>query len=341
MEYRGGARIRALAVVGVATSFVPIALGAAAPAAALVTEPVEPNGFVVSARITSAADPVRSGDRVTVELTLANEGESAHRVLLDEVIGDVLDDATLVGSPRSSGADVTVMRLGYDRIALMGWLESGEQTTLAYDVEVRPAAERGDGVLARAVVRADEASACGEHASAPPAATGVGSCAALVIPGAMVPAPASTTDASAAEDASALADPAGAGGALAASGSAAGDDLGSLVASRPVEVLVAALVVAAVLIAGAVLVSLVRRSRRRGPQRPRPDLRPVDRGMSGSPRRPATVAETARRIDSPELTIVARTTPERPPAPPHFDSRRERRLAERRLAERGLALPVA
>jgi hypothetical protein len=344
------------AVAAFAMSFAATTAVVAAPASA------EPVGIVVNARMTSSAGQVDAGDEVSVEVTLANVGSTAQRVLLDEVVGDLLDDARLSDLPRSSDPSVTVARLGHDRFALTGRLGRGERVTIGYSVVVLPSAERGDGILGRAAVPADDVVEC-DSVAAPSEVGALGRCSAIVLPGAHRASAASSVGEVHVADgvAPATAGAAEAAGVLAASGAEPTVEVEALIESRPFTAATSAGVVAAALVALAGFVVAVRLRRVRTARWPRSGHGSTGRATwSVEPARstrPSPRAERARSsstvhspwgvpssaVSSPAEPPVDRAGPsvERRDPAPVVGSRRERRLADQRLAERGLTLPVA
>ena len=363
----GGARTT-VAVVAMLTAVAP-PLVAVAPAVAAAPTTVAPvaesapdgGGLSVSAAMTVGAGPSRAGDEVTVQIVLTNTGTGSLPVAVDEVFGDVLDDAVLRNDPRSSDPELLLMRLGYDRLAIMGELGAGERATVEYTVVVGPVDDRGDGVLRRVLVPADEAATCGDGVL-PSESAVLGSCTGIAAVDGPKMSVTSSERAERVADAGAsggTADGGASAGAITANGAAPAAEEDSVAGSHTL-VLIAAAALSLLLLGAALVVALIRRSRaarpavRRASARPAAPVRvpvvgvpvvgvapvpvasvrvPPVRG-SGEEPSPASAPRAAsighgRRVAPPVMTA------------PHFDSRRERRLAERRLVERGLALPVA
>ncbi|RUR03412.1 hypothetical protein [Labedella endophytica] len=334
---RGRGLVAALAVgIGALALLVMPAGGAAA------ASPDE-SGVEVSVRMTASSDQPTAGDTVVVDLTLTNTGPSSERVLVDEVVTGVLDDARMEVAAEASSSSVTVIRLGHDRLALSGYLDPGQVVTVGYTVVIRPDAERGDGVLSRVALAADVARSCADD-EATDTGSGLGDCTAIVLAGAPVESAGSTSaeDRAAVSAEESLAASARSSSSSDASGvSAAGDDGASVdaaVGPIPTALVVPLSVVLAALLAISALLVVVHRARRRRSRRvlSEPVVLPTRPVSDRS--RPVVPVQPARATSDHALPV--RVIRPLPPAV-HFDSRRERRLAERRLAERGLALPVA
>jgi hypothetical protein len=287
---RGRGRGAALAVGIGALALLNMPAGGAAAASP------DESGVEVSARMTASSDQPTAGDTVVVDLTLTNTGPSSERVLLDEVVTGVLDDARMEVAAEASSSSVTVIRLGHDRLALSGYLDPGQVVTVGYTVVIRPDAERATSAEDRAAVSTEESLAASARSSSSSDASGV---------------------------------------------SAAGDDgasVDAVVGPIPSTLVVPLSVVLAALLAISALLVVVHRARRRRSRRvlSEPVVLPTRPVSDRS--RPVVPVQPARATSDHALPV--RVIRPLPPAV-HFDSRRERRLAERRLAERGLVLPVA
>jgi hypothetical protein len=357
----GGARtaVAALAMLtAVAPPLVAVAPASAAPVAGAIAPEagIDDAGLSVSAAMTVGSDDPRAGDEVTVEITLTNTGLRALPVSVDEVFGDVVDDAVLQAGPRSSDPELILLRLGHDRVAIMGELGAGERATVGYSVVVGPVDDRGDGVLRRVLVPADADVTCDDGAAAsesvPSESAVLGACTESALVDGPRPSAASSERVAGVAGTGAAGGTPGSGaveGTVTADGAPAADGEGSVAGSQPL-VLVAATALSLLLLCVALAVALIRRSRASRVSRRRASSR------RASTRRVPAIRVPAVRVTPVRMTTAATSAaPARRAAPidpgrraapaavaaPHFDSRRERRLAERRLVERGLALPVA
>lgn len=115
-----------------------------------------PNIGVVKSVTPASGTAVAAGDTLTYTLTFTNSGEAAGPVAFDDVIGDVLDDADLTGTPEASIADLSVSAVTDGRFAVSGTLDAGQSATVTYTVTVRDDTERGNNRLANFVVPTGE-----------------------------------------------------------------------------------------------------------------------------------------------------------------------------------------
>lgn len=99
---------------------------------------------------------VSAGEKLTYTLTFTNSGTATGPVAFDDVLGDVLDDADLVGTPESSNPDLTVSAVTDGRFTVGGSLAAGQSATVTYTVTVRSDADRGNNSLANFVVPTGE-----------------------------------------------------------------------------------------------------------------------------------------------------------------------------------------
>ncbi len=107
--------------------------------------------------VTKSADPesgtaVEEGQRITYTLTFRNDGGGEAAVDQTDHLADVIDDATVVDYPEASDPALTVFHSD-DQYSVQGTLAAGQTATVSYVVEVRTAAEQGDGILANFVTR--------------------------------------------------------------------------------------------------------------------------------------------------------------------------------------------
>lgn len=113
---------------------------------------------VPAIEVTKSADPERgsevdAGQLLAYTLSFTNSGAAPAAVEFDEVIADVLDDATLATKPTSSDPSVTVSELTDGRFTVSGAVNPGETVTVTYAVKVKPDGRRGDGRLAGFLIK--------------------------------------------------------------------------------------------------------------------------------------------------------------------------------------------
>ncbi len=111
--------------------------------------------------ITKSVDPVSGstvtpGQSVGYTLRFSNTGTAPGAVAVDDVIGELLDDAILTSTPVSSDPALTVSDLADGRFTVSGRLPSGRTVTVGYEVQVKPDSRRGDHVLRDFVVAEGE-----------------------------------------------------------------------------------------------------------------------------------------------------------------------------------------
>lgn len=105
-----------------------------------------------------SADPkpgteVEAGRVLTYRLTFTNTGAAPAAIEFDDVIADVLDDATLVRKPISSDPDVAVSAVTGGRMIMSGTVKPGRTATVTYAVKIKPDGSRGDGRLAGFLIK--------------------------------------------------------------------------------------------------------------------------------------------------------------------------------------------
>ncbi len=108
-----------------------------------------------------AVDPasgttVRPGAELTYTLTFTNTGEADVTVDRDDVLTEVLDDATIVTAPVASDEALTVSDVTDGRFTVSGVLAPDQTVTVTYAVVVNADGERGDDRLANALVDTGE-----------------------------------------------------------------------------------------------------------------------------------------------------------------------------------------
>ncbi|GAA1324210.1 hypothetical protein GCM10020360_14760 [Nonlabens tegetincola] len=113
---------------------------------------VNPVGEIVA---TKSVDPasgteVLPGDTLRYTLTFENVGKGAAQVAHLDDLTDVLDDASLTGTPVTTGG-LTVTGPEQQQLLIGGALAAGASATVTYEVTVLPAAQAGNRVLANFV----------------------------------------------------------------------------------------------------------------------------------------------------------------------------------------------
>src|SRR5690625_3682566 len=101
---------------------------------------------------------VNAGEEVTYTLTFTNAGAAAGAVNYEDVLSNVLDDATLEQEPAASDPALTVSAIdpATGRFTITGTLDAKQSVTVSYSVRVNPEDQRGDNVLANFVVAPGE-----------------------------------------------------------------------------------------------------------------------------------------------------------------------------------------
>ncbi|RWZ59613.1 hypothetical protein ELQ92_12355 [Labedella populi] len=288
--------------------------------------------IVVTARMAADAEPVGPGDGVDVAVELENRGATSQRVRLDEIVTGVVDDARIALVSTSSSVDVTVVRVGRDRLGLSGRLAAGAAVTLTYRAILDDPAAGGDGMLSRSIVAADEDAPECPGTATPAAVEGLGVCTVLL--SSVV----STTEAMPSDTllSSSVAAIEGTTGVSAPIGP---------VLAAPGSFPTLALAVAVIGPGLVVVLGIVIARRGRGPVIARRGRGPVRRPRHstaargvlvapGSPLRPAPSGRSPRPV---RVTVTPGPAPIPTPTPiSGYSTRRERRLAESRAA-----VPVA
>lgn len=99
---------------------------------------------------------VQPGQVMTYTLSFENTGEAPVSVDRDDVLTQVLDDATVTTAPASSDAALTVSEIADGRFNVAGSLEPGQLITVTYAVTVNADGERGDDRLGNFLVNTGE-----------------------------------------------------------------------------------------------------------------------------------------------------------------------------------------
>ncbi|MBC9935788.1 VWA domain-containing protein [Leucobacter sp. cx-87] len=100
---------------------------------------------------------VKPGQNVTYTLTFSNTGGTPIAVAHDDVLTDVLDDATLQGAITAQSPLVAALNTAGNRILITGTLAPGEVKTVTYTVKVNdPISTTSNGVLGNYVVKTSE-----------------------------------------------------------------------------------------------------------------------------------------------------------------------------------------
>lgn len=89
------------------------------------------------------------GDEVTYELTFTNSGEMPVGVDYEDLLVDVLDDATLVGSPTAQQPLKAVFHPTAQMLAITGTLQGGQSVKVTYTVKVNDKIESSSGAFLR------------------------------------------------------------------------------------------------------------------------------------------------------------------------------------------------
>ncbi|WP_426247228.1 GEVED domain-containing protein [Nocardioides sp. LHG3406-4] len=90
---------------------------------------------------------VEGGDVLTYTLSFTNTGKGAGQVDYVDKMAGILDDTTLIKSPKSSEAAITAS-LKDGKVRIEGHLAGGQSVTVAYTVRVNAYDDQGDHVLA-------------------------------------------------------------------------------------------------------------------------------------------------------------------------------------------------
>ncbi len=109
-----------------------------------------------------AVDPasgttVRPGTVLTYTLHFENTGTGPVEVNREDVLTEVLDDATVTGEPVASSDALTASEIVDGRFTVMGTLAPGQHETVTYQVTVKADGDRGDDRLGNFLVNPGEA----------------------------------------------------------------------------------------------------------------------------------------------------------------------------------------
>jgi len=104
----------------------------------------------------ASGSTVQPGQVVTYTLHFENIGEADVDVDRDDVLTQVLDDATITSAPVSSDPALTVSAVNGDRYTITGTLTPGQVVTVTYTVTVNPDGARGDDRLGNVLVPTGE-----------------------------------------------------------------------------------------------------------------------------------------------------------------------------------------
>ncbi|WP_157695301.1 DUF7927 domain-containing protein [Nakamurella panacisegetis] len=102
--------------------------------------------------VTKSSNPVdganvSSGDAIAYTLTFQNTGAAAGNLDYVDNLTDVLDDASITGTPVASSGNVTVGAVSGGRLPITGTIPAGATYTVTYTVTVKPFAQQGNHVL--------------------------------------------------------------------------------------------------------------------------------------------------------------------------------------------------
>lgn len=104
----------------------------------------------------ASGSTVQPGQVVTYTLHFENTGEAPMVVDREDVLTQVLDDATVTSAPVSSDAALTVSEITDGRFSVAGSLEPGQHVTVTYVVTVNDDGARGDDRLDNFLVNTGE-----------------------------------------------------------------------------------------------------------------------------------------------------------------------------------------
>ncbi|WP_309104494.1 GEVED domain-containing protein, partial [Microbacterium sp.] len=104
----------------------------------------------------AAGATVRPGQVMTYTLHFENTGTAAVSVDRDDVLTQVLDDATVTAVPTASDVALLVSEITDGRFSVTGALEPGQLVTVTYEVTVNADGARGDDRLGNFLVNAGE-----------------------------------------------------------------------------------------------------------------------------------------------------------------------------------------
>jgi fimbrial isopeptide formation D2 family protein/uncharacterized repeat protein (TIGR01451 family) len=104
----------------------------------------------------SSGGTVLPGQVMTYTLHFENIGKAPVAVNRDDVLTQVLDDATVTATPVSTDAALTVSPIAEGRFAVTGSLAPGQLVTVTYQVTVNADGARGDDRLGNFIVNSDE-----------------------------------------------------------------------------------------------------------------------------------------------------------------------------------------
>ncbi|MER8026865.1 DUF11 domain-containing protein, partial [Glutamicibacter protophormiae] len=97
-----------------------------------------------SKTVESSDNPIRAGTILTYVVEIRSTGMAAMPVSREDVLTDVLDDATLASQPSSDVDTVTVSEVEEDRFSIGGSLPGGATATITYTVTVNEQNDRGN-----------------------------------------------------------------------------------------------------------------------------------------------------------------------------------------------------
>jgi len=101
-------------------------------------------GITYDKSVTADSESVGAGTVLTYEITINSTGTATMPVDREDVLTDVLDDATIVSQPTSDSDSVTVSEIADDRFSIGGELAGGETAIVSYSVVVNGESERGN-----------------------------------------------------------------------------------------------------------------------------------------------------------------------------------------------------
>jgi fimbrial isopeptide formation D2 family protein/LPXTG-motif cell wall-anchored protein/uncharacterized repeat protein (TIGR01451 family) len=132
--------------------------GTTPPATCVAGDPLCTEHKVPQVSVTKTSDPVdgstvAAGESITYTLTFQNTGKATGQLDYVDYLADVVDDATLSGTPTASSSDVTVGTVSNDQLPITGTIPAGATYTVTYKVSVLPYAQQGNHALLNYVAK--------------------------------------------------------------------------------------------------------------------------------------------------------------------------------------------
>ncbi|WP_226531857.1 DUF11 domain-containing protein [Microbacterium paraoxydans] len=102
--------------------------------------------------VVASETPVVAGTELEYSITIENTGSTEVDVLRDDLLADVLDDATLTGAPESDTSSVTVAGPTDDVLEIRGTIAGGATAVVTYTVTVNEQSAQGNSVATNFLV---------------------------------------------------------------------------------------------------------------------------------------------------------------------------------------------